>query len=181
MSAGLFDLTGTVALVTGGNGGIGLGLATGLASAGADVAVWGRDEARNCAAVSVLAEHGVRAWSCRVDVSREDEVVAGVQATLEALGRIDSVFANAGTGTALQPLVDADTASYRAVLGVNLDGVFWTLRESAKHMVERARSGDPGGSIVGIASLAAIEGAARNQAYAATKGAVVSMVRATAV
>ena len=64
------------------------------------------------------------------------------------------------------------------MLGVNLDGVFWTLRDSARHMVERSQAGDPGGSLVAIASLAAVEGAARNQAYAGTKGGVVAMVRA---
>ena len=66
------------------------------------------------------------------------------------------------------------------MLSVNLDGVFWTLRESARHMVERSKDGDTGGSLVGIASLAAIEGAARNQAYAATKGGVISMIKACA-
>ena len=67
------------------------------------------------------------------------------------------------------------------MLAVNLDGVFFTFREACKHMVERARAGDPGGSIIGVASLAAIEGAARNEAYAATKGAVVSMMKSVAV
>jgi len=67
------------------------------------------------------------------------------------------------------------------VLSVNLDGVFFTLREACKHMVARANAGDPGGSVAGVASLAAIEGAARNEAYAATKGAVVSMIKSIAV
>jgi NAD(P)-dependent dehydrogenase (short-subunit alcohol dehydrogenase family) len=66
-------------------------------------------------------------------------------------------------------------------MALNLDGVFWTLREAAKHMVERAKTGDPGGSLIGVASLAAIEGAARNEAYAATKGAVVSLMKSIAV
>ena len=73
------------------------------------------------------------------------------------------------------------TQAYRDVLAVNLDGVFFTLRAAAKHMIARAENGDPGGSLVGIASLAAIEGAARNQHYAATKGAVVSMMKSIAV
>jgi NAD(P)-dependent dehydrogenase (short-subunit alcohol dehydrogenase family) len=66
-------------------------------------------------------------------------------------------------------------------MALNLDGVFWTLREAAKHMVERSKAGDPGGSLIGIASLAAIEGAARNEAYAATKGGVISMMKSIAV
>jgi NAD(P)-dependent dehydrogenase (short-subunit alcohol dehydrogenase family) len=73
------------------------------------------------------------------------------------------------------------TEVYRKVLAVNLDGVFWTLREACRHMVQRAQEGDPGGSLVGLASLAAIEGAARNEAYAATKGAVISMIKSIAV
>lgn len=176
-----FDLSGTVALVTGGNRGIGLGMALALAQAGADIAIWGRDGARNAAACEALTEHGVRAWSRQVDVGVEEQVVEGVQATLAALGRIDSVFANAGIGAPLTPLVDADTDTYRRVLAVNLDGAFWTLRETARHMVQRAQAGDPGGSLVAIASLAAIEGAARNQAYAASKAAVLAIVRGSAV
>jgi NAD(P)-dependent dehydrogenase (short-subunit alcohol dehydrogenase family) len=73
------------------------------------------------------------------------------------------------------------TKTYRRVLSVNLDGVFFTFREACKHMVARAGGGDPGGSLVAISSLAAIEGAARNEAYAASKGALLSLVKAVAV
>ncbi len=173
-----FDLSGSVALVTGGNDGIGLGMALALAWAGADVAVWGRDVAKNDAACAALSACGVRAWAHQAGISSEEQVGEGFRATLADCGRLDTVIANAGTGPPLTPLVDADTVTWRQVLGVNLDGVFWTLRDSARHIVERSQAGDPGGSLVAIASLAAVEGAARNQAYAATKGGVVAMVRA---
>jgi NAD(P)-dependent dehydrogenase (short-subunit alcohol dehydrogenase family) len=77
--------------------------------------------------------------------------------------------------------MDMDTETWRKNMAVNLDGAFWTLRESVKHIVERAKAGDPGGSVVGVASLAAIEGAGRNQAYAATKGGLISMLKGIAV
>lgn len=176
-----FDLTGKVALVTGGNRGIGLGFAEGLAQAGADIAIWGTNEAKNAEAVGLLKAHGRRVAAFRVDVANEQAVTTAMRETIARLGRIDSVFANAGIGSAAASFLDITADQYRKVLAVNEDGVFFTLREAARHMVERAKAGDPGGSLVGVASLAAIEGAARNQHYAATKGAVISMIKGIAV
>ena len=176
-----FDLTGQVALVTGGNRGIGLGMAQALTQSGADVAIWGRDAARNAEAEVELKAHGRRVLSLAVDVADEAQVVEAMAKTVSELGRVDTVIANAGIGYGQAPFVDMGTEAYRRILSVNLDGVFWTLREACRHMKARAEAGDPGGSLVGIASLAAIEGAARNEAYAATKGAVISMIRAIAV
>lgn len=176
-----FDLTGKVALVTGGNGGIGLGMADAIAQAGGSVAIWGTNEEKTAKAVEKLKAHGGKVYARRVDVSKEQEVVDGINATVAELGRIDSVFANAGVGFGAPSFIGMTTEIYRKTLAVNLDGVFWTLREASRHMVERAKDGDTGGSLVGVASLAAIEGAARNQAYAATKGAVISMIKSCAV
>ncbi|MCI3181288.1 2-deoxy-D-gluconate 3-dehydrogenase [Caulobacter sp. CCUG 60055] len=176
-----FDLTGKVALVTGGNRGIGFGMAEALTQAGADVVIWGSNHDRNIEAEGKLTRHGRRVLAQVVDVSNEQAVVEAMAEAATAMGRIDTVIANAGVGYGAPSFVDMTTETYRKVLAVNLDGVFWTFREACRHMVERARSGDPGGSIVGIASLAAIEGAARNEAYAATKGAVISMVKSVAV
>lgn len=176
-----FDLTGKVALVTGGNRGIGLGMAEALAQAGADIAIWGTNEEKNDAAKKKLEGYGVRVLAARVDVADEDAVTKAMQATADGMGRIDTVIANAGIGALSRSFLEMETEQYRKVLSVNLDGVFFTLREACKHMVERAKAGDPGGSLVGVASLAAIEGAARNQHYAATKGAVISMIKSTAV
>jgi NAD(P)-dependent dehydrogenase (short-subunit alcohol dehydrogenase family) len=176
-----FDLSGKVALVTGGNGGIGLGMAEALAQAGADVIIWGTNEGKNAKALEALQSHGTRVEARRVDVSNEQQVVEEMARAAETFGRIDSVVANAGIGGGARSFSEFDTEQYRRVLAVNLDGAFWTLREAAKHMVGRANAGDKGGSLIGVASTAAIEGAARNQAYAASKGGLVSMLKAIAV
>ena len=176
-----FDLTGKVALVTGGNRGIGFGMAEALAQAGADIVIWGTNEARNTEAVAALKAHGTRVAAARIDVSKEAEVVAGMRDAVAQMGRVDSVFANAGIGSAVPSFTEISAEAFRKVHAVNEDGVFFTLREAAKHMTERAKKGDPGGSLIGIASLAGIEGAGRNQHYGASKGAVISMMRGIAV
>ena len=175
-----FDLTGKVALVTGGNGGIGLGMADALAQAGADVVIWGTNEAKNAAALSALKAHGRRAAARKVDVANEAEVAEGMKAALAEMGRLDCVVANAGIGGGA-PIAEMTTELFRKVHRVNEEGVFFTFREAARHMIERAGHGDAGGSLVVVASTAGIEGAARNSAYGASKGAVMSMARALAV
>ncbi len=175
---GPFDLTGKVALVTGGNGGIGLGMARALARAGADVAIWGRNTAKNAAAEAELAKFGRRVLALACDVGDETEVGAAFARTLDTLGRVDGCFANAGvSGRGAKSFLELTPAEWHRVLKVNLDGAFFTLQAAARHMV--ARGG--GGALVATASLAAIEGAARNEHYAATKGGLIAMIRALAV
>jgi NAD(P)-dependent dehydrogenase (short-subunit alcohol dehydrogenase family) len=176
-----FDLQGKVALVTGGNGGIGLGMAAGLAAAGADVVIWGSNPDKNARAEKLLKSHGRRVLAQRCDVSYEAQVEEGFAAALKVMGRIDGCFANAGVSQARAPLSDLPTQEWRRVMQVNLDGAFFTLRAAARHMTERAKAGDAGGRLVGMASSAAIHGAARAASYAATKGAMLTMIRALAV
>lgn len=176
-----FDLTGKVALVTGGNGGIGLGMADAIAQAGADVVIWGTNDAKNAAAEAQLKAHGVKVLAQKIDVSDEAAVIAGMQEAVNKMGRLDTVIANAGVGGGARSFSEFSTETYRRVLSVNLDGVFFTFREACKHMVERAGAGDAGGSLIVTSSLSALDGAARNEAYSATKGAVISMVRSIAV
>jgi NAD(P)-dependent dehydrogenase (short-subunit alcohol dehydrogenase family) len=176
-----FDLTGKVALVTGGNGGIGIGMADALAQAGADVVIWGNNPAKNAAAEARLSAHGTRVLVQRVEVADEAAVDAGVAHAVEAFGRLDFVAANAGMGEGAESFDTMSTDLWRRVLAVNLDGVFWTLRAAARHMVARAAQGDPGGSMLATSSTSAIHGAPRNQAYAATKGALLPMIRGIAV
>lgn len=172
-----FDLSGKVALVTGGNRGIGLGMADAMAQAGADIVIWGTKADRNKEALEQLQGHGARVLAQQVNVADEQAVIDAFAELLGKMGRVDAVFANAGIGRGAPSFHEMTTETYRTVLSVNLDGVFFTLRAAAGHMAERGE----GGALVGIASLAAIEGAARNQAYAATKGGVISMMRACAV
>jgi len=177
-----FDLTGKVALVTGGNGGIGFGMVEALAQAGADVVIWGSNPKKNADAAEKLKPTGVRVLTQVVDVADEAAVKAGMAEAVAKMGRVDTVVANAGIGGGAPSFADFPTETYRRVLSVNLDGVFFTFREACKHMVERAGQGDKaGGSLVVISSLSALDGAPRNEAYAATKGAVISMIRAIAV
>ncbi len=176
-----FDLTGKVALVTGGNGGIGLGFAEAVAQAGASLCIWGTNADKNAAALGRLKDHGADAEAMVCDVSDSAAVDAALAATVERFGRVDACFANAGVTGRAKSMLEIDDAEWRRVMGVNLDGAFYTLRAAARHMVERAEAGDPGGRLVGTASLAALSGAARNEHYAATKGALVSMIRAMAV
>ena len=173
-----FDLTGKVALITGGNSGIGLGFAQALAEAGADIAIWGTNPEKNVAAQKQLALTGCRVETFLCDVGEEAAVDTAFAATVATMGRVDACFANAGViGRGNQAFVDLSAEEWRRVMRVNLDGAFFTLRAAARHMV--ARGG--GGSLVATASLAALMGAARNEHYGATKGGLVSMVRGLAV
>jgi len=174
----LLDLTGKVALVTGGNSGIGLGMADAMAEAGADVCVWGTKADNDEAAKAQLARHGRKVHAQLVNVADEKEVEAAFAEVLKIFGHVDNCVANAGVGGGgTNSFIEMTTENWRRVLSVNLDGVFFTFRAAARHMVQRGK----GGSLVGMASTAAIEGAPRSQHYAASKGGVVSMVRALAV
>ncbi len=176
-----FDLTGKVALVTGGNGGIGLGMADAMAQAGADVVIWGTKDDKNAEAVAKLKAHGKRVGARKVNVANENEVTDSMGALIHEFGRVDTVIANAGIGRGARSFHEMTLDTWRAVNAVNAEGLFFTFREACKHMVERAGKGDAGGSLIGISSLSAYDGAPRNQAYAGTKGAVISIMRGLAV
>ncbi|VAW08929.1 hypothetical protein MNBD_ACTINO01-337, partial [hydrothermal vent metagenome] len=113
------DLTGKVALVTGGNHGIGLGMAEGMAAAGASVVIWGRNEARNAEAMERLALFGGESLALRVDVADEQAVVDGFQATVDAFGAVDAVFANAGVGAGATAFHEMTTEEWRWMFNVN--------------------------------------------------------------
>ena len=173
----LFDLTGHVALVTGGNSGIGLGMADALARAGAAVAIWGTNEEKNTRAEEQLRAHGTEVVAVRCNVGDEAQVDAAFAATVEALGKVDSCFANAGVSGSAASFLEMTLDEFRRVTRVNLEGAFLTLRAAARHMVPRGE----GGTLAVTASLAAIEGQPRGQHYAASKGGVISMMKALSV
>ena len=179
MSFRAFDLSGKVALITGGNSGIGLGMADGLAAAGAAVCIWGTSETKNAAAQERLAKHGGRVLTLTCDVADEAAVDRAFAQTVQTLGRVDTCFVNAGVAgrREVASFLEMTAAEWRRVLSVNLDGAFYTLRAAARHMA--ARPG--GGSLVVTASLAAISGQARGEHYAASKGGLISMMKALAV
>ena len=175
-----FDLTGRAAVITGGNGGIGYGMASALLAAGSAVAIWGSNPEKTQRAKAQLAQDcrepsRVHAFVC--DVSDEAQVEAAFAQSVAAMGGVDACFANAGVSSKGTPLVDMGLDEFRRVQRVNVEGVFLTFRAAARHMVQQGR----GGSLVATASTAAVEGAARNSHYGASKGAVTAMVRALAV
>src|SRR5512133_3307044 len=175
-----FDLSGRGAIVTGGNGGIGLGMARALLAAGASVAIWGSNAEKTAKAKAQLAaECGaaarVHAFVC--DVADEAQVDSSFAASASALGRVDACFANAGVSSKGTMLVDMSLEEFQRVQRVNVEGVFLTFRAAARQMAQHGQ----GGSLVATASTAALEGAARNSHYGASKGAVTSFVRALAM
>jgi NAD(P)-dependent dehydrogenase (short-subunit alcohol dehydrogenase family) len=173
----LFDLTGHVALVTGGNSGIGLGMAHGLAAHGASVAIWGTNPAKNAAAADELRAHGGAVLDLVCDVGDHEAVIASMAATVDALGRVDSCFVNAGVGGKAPSFVGMTDEEWHRVLRVNLDGAFYTAQEAVKRMVEQGT----GGSVVFTTSGSAYFGQQKGQHYGGSKGAVISMMKGIAV
>ena len=176
----IFDLTGQGAIVTGGNGGIGLGMARALLGAGASVAIWGSNPDKTERARAQLAQEcgdGARVHAFVCDVGDEAQVEASFAASVSALGRVDACFANAGVGGGGTSVMEMSLDEFRRIQRVNVEGVFLTFRAAARHMAAHGL----GGSLVATASTAAVEGAARSSHYGASKGAVTSFVRALAV
>jgi NAD(P)-dependent dehydrogenase (short-subunit alcohol dehydrogenase family) len=172
----LIDLSGKVFVVTGGNGGIGLGIARGVARAGGSVAIWARRPKESADAVAELESLGARAVAYPCDVADEERVDACMQETLADFGRLDGLVANAGVSSP-QRFVDMPTDVWRRVLAVNLDGAFYCLRAAARRLVEQ---GD-GGALVGVSSTSAIHGAPGQEHYAASKAAMEAVMRSLAV
>lgn len=170
-------LEGRTVLITGGNGGIGLAMASAVGRAGARVVIWGRDESKNRRACDRLTQEGTTAHAIECDVGDPAQIQSSFASAVElAGGRIDSVFANAGTTGAGEHIVDVTLSEWRRVMAVNLDAVFLTLQVAAGHMIDHG-----GGSLVAVSSTSAIHGAANNIAYGAAKTAVLGLVRAMAV
>lgn len=174
----MFDLTGHVALVTGGNSGIGLGWADALAEHGADVAIWGTNPAKNAAAAEQVRRHGRRVLDLVCDVGDHDAVIAAMRTTVDTLGRLDSCFVNAGVGGQAPSFAEMSDDEWRRVMRVNLDGAFFTAQEAVRQMCAQEPRG---GSIVFTTSGSAWYGQARGQHYGGSKGALIAMMKGIAV
>ena len=166
MKPELFDLRGQVAIVTGGNGGIGLGMARGLADAGADIAIVGRDEAKSSAAAADIGARGAKAISVAADVTDKEAVAAMVDAERQ-LGRIDILVNNAGINIRKAPHVSS-SAEWHNVIDTNLTSAFLCSQAVYPAMKEAG-----GGKIINIGSMMSIFGASFAPAYAASKGGIV--------
>lgn len=181
MSKGLFDLSGKVALVTGGNGGLGLGFARGIARQGGSVEIWGRSAEKNEKALAELQGLGAKATARAVDVSNAEAVQEGYKALMAEHGRIDTVFANAGGPASTRSIVDTSHEDWHNLININMHGAFYTLQEAAKLMVSRAEGGEPGGSLVFCGSLSMFQGIPGKAQYAASKAGMGAAIRCMAV
>jgi 2-deoxy-D-gluconate 3-dehydrogenase len=170
-----FDLTGRVAIVTGGNGGIGLGIAGGLAEAGAAVVIAGRNKEKSAAAVRELQARGAKAAAVEVDVTVEASCKAMVKDAARHFGRVDILVNNAGGNIRKQPQ-DYDLAEWHAVMNQNLTSAFSCSQAAYPEMVKAG-----GGKIINIGSMMSIFAASFSAPYGASKGGIVQMGRAMAI
>jgi 2-deoxy-D-gluconate 3-dehydrogenase len=170
----VFDLKGRIAIVTGGNGGIGLGMARGLAGAGAGVVVVGRNAEKSQAAVEELGKLGAEALAVQADVSDEAAVARLVQATLDRFGRIDILVNNAGTNLR-KPLHEYSLEEWHRVMDTNLTSAFLCSRAVYPAMKQAG-----GGKIINIGSMMSIFGASFAPAYGASKGGIVQLTKSAA-
>ena len=170
----MFNLEGKVALVTGGNGGIGLGIARGLARAGAAVSVVGRNAEKNSAAVKELESLGVKAIGLSADVTDRKQVDRAVAETVAKLGGLDILVANAGTNIRKKPH-EYTTEEWHQVVDTNLTSMFFCCQAAYPEMVRRG-----GGKVVTIGSMTSLFGFDVAPIYAATKGAAVQLTKSLA-
>jgi 2-deoxy-D-gluconate 3-dehydrogenase len=173
VSADRFDLTGRVAVVTGGNGGIGLGMAKGLAEAGAAVMLAGRDRAKGDEALAGLRQAGRTVEFGEADVTDERACRALIARTVEHFGRLDVLVNNAGTTVRRAPQ-DLSLADWRKVVDTNLTSAFVCCQAAYPALKQR------GGKIINIGSMLSIFGAAYAVPYAASKGGIVQLTKALA-
>lgn len=173
-AAELFDLSGTVAFITGGNGGIGRGIALGLAGAGADIAIAARNMEKTAATVEELTALGVRAIGIECDVQHREAIEAAVARTVEELGRLDIMVPNAGVGEPHRPERIPDD-SWDWVINTNLTAVLRCAQAAHPHLKAGGR-----GKVITIGSMYAIFGSASVASYSASKGGVVQLTKSLA-
>ncbi len=173
----MFDLTNKVALVTGGNGGLGLAFGRGLVKSGAKVAIWGRNEEKNAAAADELRDMGgdVQAFAC--DVTDEGDIAQALEGTLSRFGKVDSCFANAGGGGFRGMSHLTTREDWLKTVDLNLMSVVQTFGAVTEHLLDRKE----GGRLIVTSSVAALVGTGGAAGYSTTKAAVIGLVQALAL
>ena len=169
------DFTGKVALVTGGGNGIGRAACLGFAAHGAKVVVVDRDGAAAEATAGIVRQNGGQALAVAADVSKAADVKAYVKAAVDTYGRVDCFFNNAGIEGKLAPTAEYDEATFDAVIGVNVKGVFLGLRHVLPEMIRQG-----GGAVVNTASVAGLVATPGMPAYVASKHAVLGLTKTAA-
>ena len=170
-----FDLTGKVAVVTGGNGGIGLGIAMGLAGAGANIVVAARSVEKTAQALEDIRALGVEAYGITVDVTQEPAIQRMVTDTIDHMGRLDILVNNSGIAVRAQPQ-DLTAAQWDSVVDVNLRAAFLTSKEVYSHMVNAG-----GGKVINVGSMYSLFGSDWGAPYAASKAGLVQLTKSLAV
>lgn len=171
-----FSLDGRVAVVTGGNRGIGRGIALGLARAGAAVAILARDEAKNAAVLAELRALGKPAMAARLDVTDRAALGPAIDAVERELGGIDVLVNNAGVATVSGGVLEETEAVWDATIATHLDATFLLSKHAARSMIRRRR-----GKIINLASMYSYFGGSAVPSYSAAKGAVVQLTKAMAI
>lgn len=177
----LFDLTGRTAIISGGNGGLGLAMARGLAKAGANIAIWARNPEKNVAARSELQTLGggeVITLAC--DVAEEEAIAAAMEKTIGEFGRVDVCFANAGISGAGTAIPDITSDGWDHTMAINTRGAALVYKHVTRHMIERASADGAGGKLIATSSGQSIMGVNRSSDYAASKAALNGLTRAAA-
>ena len=170
-----FDLTGKVAVVTGGNGGLGLGIAMGMASAGANIIIAARSVEKTAQALEDIRALGVEAHGITVDVTKETAVQRMVTDTIDHMGRLDILVNNSGIAVRAQPQ-NLTAAQWDSVMDVNLRAAFIASKEAYPHLLKNG-----GGKIINIGSMYSLFGSDWGSPYAASKGGIVQLTKSLAV
>jgi len=173
---GLFDLTGRVAIVTGGNGGIGRGIALGLAEAGAAVAVWGRNDEKNQRVLSELKTIGVRSVALTVDMTNRAGLEAAVNKVESELGSVSILVNNAGNVSLSGGVMNEKPEDWDRVIETQLNSVFLLCKLAARSMIR-----ENSGKIINIASMYSFFGSGLVPSYSAAKGAIVQLTKSMAI
>lgn len=173
---GLFDLTGTVAVVTGAGRGLGRAMAAGLAAFGAEVVLCGRSAGTLAATAEELSAEGAKVWWKTADVSREEDVTALLAAVMERYGRVDTLVNNAGINPIYKAAERTDLPDWQAIIDTNLTGVYLCCRHFGAAMLERGR-----GSVITVSSVGGHVGLRKTLPYCAAKGGVEVMTKSLAI